>query len=90
MLTNLLDATRDYWRKLNEVEAAYNRDEITIDEVDTRVHALMAELGQARRRAFRDTWGMLHAFVRQQGDTLAGVAAIGLLAAIWLTVSGGA
>lgn len=90
MLTNLLDATRDYWRKLDEVEAAYNRDEITLDEVDTRVHTLIAELGQERRKAFRDTWGILQAFIRQQGDTLVGVAAIGLLATIWLTVTGGA
>jgi hypothetical protein len=84
MFADLLDTTRDYWRKLDEVEAAYTRNELTLEEVNAKVHALMAELGEARRQALRDFWAVVQVFVQQQKDTLAGVVTIGVLAYLWL------
>lgn len=88
MLFDLMGATRDYWRKLDAVEAAYKRDELTLAEVDAEVKALMAELGQARRKALRGVWAILQGFVQQQGEAVAGVAVIGVLAYVWLVFNG--
>lgn len=88
MLPDLMGATRDYWRKLNEVEAAYQRDELTIEEVNAEVKALMAELGQTRRQLLRDSWAIARTFINQQGEALAGVAALGVLAYVWLVANG--
>jgi len=88
MLPDLIGATRDYWRKLGEVEAAYYRDELTIEEVNAEVKALMVELGQTRRQLLRDTWALAQTFVNQQGEALAGVAALGVLAYVWLVANG--
>jgi len=88
MLPDLISATRDYWRKLDAVEAAYRRHELTATEVNTQVKALMVELGQTRRQMLRDFWAIAQTFARQQGDALAGVAALGVLAYVWLVVKG--
>ncbi|MFQ4137424.1 hypothetical protein PGN35_013995 [Nodosilinea sp. PGN35] len=88
MFPDLIGATRDYWRKLDEVEAAYRRNELTIQEVDAEVEALMVELGQTRRQQLRDAWAALQTFVNQQGEALVGVTALGMLAYVWLVVNG--
>ena len=85
MPTDLISATRSYWRKLDEVEAAFKRDELSIQEVNAEVKRLMTELGVARRRALRDGWAILQNFVRQQRETIAGTAAIAALAYFWIT-----
>ncbi|PSR19341.1 hypothetical protein C8255_02625 [filamentous cyanobacterium CCP3] len=87
MLPDLIGATRDYWRKLDEVEAAYQRNELTLNEVNAEVKALMVELGQTRRQLLRDSWAIAQRFVQRQGDALAGVAALGVLAYVWLAVN---
>ncbi|MGP1388016.1 MAG: hypothetical protein ACTS2F_31055 [Thainema sp.] len=84
MFTDLTSATREYWKKLDAVEAAYKRNELTLEEVDAEVQRLMMELGDARRRALREFWASLQYFVRQQRDAIATVAAFGLLAYLWL------
>jgi len=84
MFTDLTKATRDYWRKLDEVEAAYKRDEMTLQEVDAEVQRLMTELGNTRRRALKDFWASVQYFVGQQREAIAGTAAIVALAYIWL------
>ncbi|MGF1460650.1 MAG: hypothetical protein ACFBSG_16695 [Leptolyngbyaceae cyanobacterium] len=84
-MLNLLQEARSYWRKLDEVEAAYQRGELSIQEVDTRVHQLMADLGQARRRALKDAWASLQVGISAQWETFAGTVAIGVLAVWWLT-----
>jgi septal ring factor EnvC (AmiA/AmiB activator) len=84
MFTDLTEATREYWQQLDEVEAAYKRDELTIQEVDAEVQRLMTELGDARRRALKDFGATLQGFVSQQRETIAGVAAIVALAYLWL------
>lgn len=84
MFTDLTEATHDYWKKLDEVEAAYKRDDMTLQEVDAEVQRLMTELGNARRRALRDVWATFQVFVRQQREAIAGTAAIAALAYLWL------
>jgi hypothetical protein len=84
MFTDLTEATRDYWKKLDAVEAAYKRDEMTLQEVDAEVQRLMTELGDARRRALKDVWASLQYFVSQQREAIAGTAAIAALAYMWL------
>lgn len=87
MLPDLIGATRDYWRQLDAVEAAYRRGELTPDQVNAQVKALMADLGKTRRQLLRDSWAILQNFGRQQGDALAGITALGALAYVWLVVS---
>lgn len=88
MFPDLIGATRDYWRKLDAVEAAYKRSELTLAEVDAEVKALMVELGQTRRKALRDVWATVQVFLQQQRETISGVAVIGVLAYVWLTLNG--
>ncbi|WP_039725351.1 hypothetical protein [Leptolyngbya iicbica] len=83
-MIDLLQATRDYWRKLDEVEAAYQRGELSVPEVNARVHELMTELGEARRQTFKDLWASLQVTVSQQREAIAGTVAVGLLAYLWL------
>jgi hypothetical protein len=85
MPTDLLNATQEYWKKLDAVEAAYQRDELSIEEVDAEVKQLMSDLGSARRRALSDTWARLHLFVSQQREAIAGTVAIVSLAYLWLS-----
>jgi hypothetical protein len=84
MFTDLLSATQDYWHKLDQVEAAYKRDEMTIQEVDAEVQRLMVELGNQRRQALKDLWASVQYFVQQQQEVLAGTAVLGVLAYVWL------
>ncbi|MBU6230954.1 MAG: hypothetical protein KGQ93_14920 [Cyanobacteria bacterium REEB459] len=88
MIVDLIGATRAYWRQLDELESAYSRHELTPQEVDARVKQLMIELGQARRRALAEAWAIGQGVWRQQRETVAGVAAIGGLAYVWLVFSG--
>jgi hypothetical protein len=88
MLPDLIGATRDYWRKLDEVEAAYRRNELTATEVNAEVKALMIELDQTRRQLLIDSWAIFQTFANQQGEALAGVAALGVLAYVWLVANG--
>ena len=88
MFPDLIGATRDYWRKLDAVEAAYQRSELTLAEVDAEVKALMVNLGQTRRRAVRDVWATVQVFLQQQRETISGVAVVGVLAYVWLTLNG--
>ncbi len=90
MFGDLLAATRDYWRKLDEIEAAYQRNELTIEEVDAKVYALIADLGQTRRKALSDSWTAVKVFTQQQRDTLAGAAALGILAYLWVVFNSSA
>jgi len=83
-MIDLLQATRDYWKKLDEVEAAYKRSELSVPQVDARVHHLMAELGATRRQAFKDLWASAQVTISQQREAIATVPAIGLLAYLWL------
>jgi hypothetical protein len=83
-MINLLQATRDYWKKLDAVEAAYQRGELSVPEVNARVHDLMAELGATRRQALKELWASAQVTLSQQREAIAGTVAVGLLAYLWL------
>lgn len=87
MVPNLLDATKTYWRKLNEVEAAYQRGELSIAEVDAKVHELMAELGQERRATLNFFADGVRRLWYEQRETIVGVALIGVLTYAWAVIS---
>lgn len=83
MSPNLLEATNDYWRKLNELDAAYRSGEVTLEEVDARVKVLMTELGQSRRAAFRYFFDTIRHSWNEQQELLLGTALLGVVAYGW-------
>lgn len=87
MIPNLLEATNDYWRKLNELEAAYQRGEVTLEEVDARVATLMAELGQERRATIRFLIDNVNRVWREQREMMVGLGLIGVLTYGWIALS---
>ncbi|PSO51489.1 MAG: hypothetical protein BRC40_14095 [Cyanobacteria bacterium QH_8_48_120] len=82
-MPNLLAATKEYWRKLDELEAAYHRDEVSVEEVDARVKELMRELGQARREMIAYILSGLSHFWREQKETIIGTAMLGVAVCGW-------
>ncbi len=87
MFPNLLQATKEYWRKLDELEAAYQQGEISLEEVDTKVAELIAELAQERRAAFnyfRHSWQ--HRLTTQR-ENLIGLAILVLVTYVWVLTS---
>ncbi len=84
MGSDLIEATKIYWRKLDELEAAYRRRELSTHEVNVRVEALMAELGQSRREALRSAWASLRHTVQQYADVIVGSVCVLALAYFWI------
>ncbi len=64
-MINLLEATQEYWRKLDALEVAYDQGEISLEEVDAQVNLLMAELGRKRREAWRVFLANLNHFFQE-------------------------
>ncbi|HEY9696106.1 MAG TPA: hypothetical protein V6D10_02510 [Trichocoleus sp.] len=87
MIPNLLEATNEYWRKLNELEAAYQRGEVSLEEVDTRVATLMAELGQERRATLRFLMGNVSRIWNEQRELVVGLGLVGVLTYAWAVIS---
>ncbi len=86
MIPNLLEATNNYWRKLNDLEAAYLRGDVSLEEVDQRVKELIAELGQERRRTFSYLFNNLRHTWKEQREVMAGVALLGVATLGWLMI----
>ena len=84
MFPNLLQATKEYWRKLDELEAAYQEGEIPLKEVDAPVAELMAELAQERRATFTYLWHSWQHLLTTQRETLMGLAIVILVIYVWL------
>jgi hypothetical protein len=84
MFPNLLESTREYWRKLDKLEADYQRGDVSIDEVNVRVTELMQELGQNRRLAISAVWNGLQRWFKMQKETVLGLAMVSLVAYIWV------
>jgi hypothetical protein len=84
MFPNLLQATKEYWRQLNELEVAYQQGKIPLKEVDVRVADLMAELAVERRAAFRYFWQSCLHWITIQKETVIGLAVLGLIAYAWV------
>lgn len=87
MLPNLLEATKRYWQELDNVEAAYQQGDLSIQEVDSKVHQLMEELGAERRAAFRFLFDNLLRIWNEQRETVVGVLLVGILTYAWFVVS---
>ncbi|HEY9858406.1 MAG TPA: hypothetical protein V6D16_02790 [Candidatus Obscuribacterales bacterium] len=87
MMPNLLAATQDYWSKLNELEAAYQRGEVSLPEVDARVAELMQELGQERRATIDFMLNNARHLWNQQRETIVGVSLLGVLTYAWAVMS---
>lgn len=87
MLPNLLEATNEYWRKLDELEAAYQKGEVSIEEVDAKVKSLMAELGQERRAALSYVLNGFYRLWSDRRETIVGLAIIGIITYTWAVVS---
>lgn len=87
MLLNLLEDTNEYWRKLDELEAAYQNGEVSIEEVDAKVQLLMVELGRKRRAALDYVLnGFCHLW-NEQRETVIGIAIFGIISYAWVIVS---
>ncbi|HHP7244838.1 MAG TPA: hypothetical protein ACFE0H_09155 [Elainellaceae cyanobacterium] len=86
-MPNLFQATQDYWQKLDALEAAYQRGDVSIEDVDGRVKELMKELGQERRAALRFFWSNLSRFWREQKETITATALVGMLTYAWIVIS---
>lgn len=86
MIPNLVAATNDYWQKLNELEAAYQRGDVSLEEVNARVSELMAELGQERRATINFLLNGWQHFWSQQKELVVGLGLIGMLTYAWVSV----
>lgn len=87
MFPNLFEATKTYWRKLDELEASYQQGEISLEEVDARVAELMSELAQERRLAFINFWRVLYHWLTAQREGLVGLGILVIVTYAWISVS---
>lgn len=87
MFPNLLEATKEYWRQLDDLEMAYQQGKLSLEEVDVKVADLMAELAQERRAAFTFFWRSWRHWLTFQKETLINLAVLGLLAYFWALTS---
>lgn len=83
MFPNLLDATKKYWRKLDELEAAYQQGKVSAEVVDSTVAELMAELSQERRASLSDFWRMWQHWLVGRKETLLGLAIFAIAVYGW-------
>lgn len=84
MTPNLLEATHEYWHKLDELEAAYQCGEVTLEEVDAKVKELMTELGQSRQAAFNYFFSSVSRLWEERRETIVGVLGLSVLTYGWL------
>ena len=87
MIPNLLEATRCYWRKLDELEAAYQRGEVTLKEVDAQVSVLMTDLGRDRRSALQFFFSNIDRVWYEQRETVLGVVLVSILTFTWVAAN---
>lgn len=83
MFPNLWVATKEYWRKLDQLEATYHKGEISLDQVNAKVAELRVELGQ-ERRATRDLLNSWRYVWSEQREAIAGIALVGIIAYAWV------
>ncbi|BFM38202.1 hypothetical protein [Synechocystis sp. LKSZ1] len=80
MFPSLFEATKTYWRKLDELDVAYQEGKIPLQEVDTKVAELMAELAQERRTAL----ATLMQWLTSRRDTILGLAMVVIAIYTWM------
>ena len=83
-MPDLIQATQDYWKELDKLEAAYRKDEVSIEEVDARVEELMQDLGETRRETWRFFAVSFRRFWTEQKELVLGGAAIAVLTYTWI------
>jgi len=87
MFPNLFKATQEYWRKLDELESAYQQDQISLEEVDRRVSELMAELAQERRSTFNYIRCRSQNWLAEQKSNLIGTSIVVLAIYGWIVIN---
>ena len=87
MFPNLLEATKEYWRQLDELEAVYQQGKIPLEEVDALVAELIAELARKRRVALTYFWHGLQHWLTTQRETLIGLAILAFVTYAWVLTS---
>ncbi len=87
MFPNLLQATKEYWRQLDELEVAYQQGEIPLEQVDARVADLMAELAIKRRATFTYFWRGCQHWMMTQKETVVGLVVLVLVTYAWALTS---
>ena len=87
MFPNLFQATQEYWRKLDELESAYQQDEISLEEVDRRVSELMAELAQERRSTFNYMREISQNWLAEQQSNLIGIGILAFAIYGWIVIN---
>ncbi|ACB01165.1 MULTISPECIES: hypothetical protein [Cyanophyceae] len=84
MFPNLLNATQEYWRKLDDLEARYQQGEISLQEVNAEVTRLIRELGNERRRSLRSFKNMLQGWFSQQKEFVYGLILLAVVTYGWV------
>ena len=87
MFPNLLEDTKEYWCKLNELEVAYQKGEVSIEEVDARVKLLTTELSKSRQAALNYVLNSFYHLMNEQRETIVGIAVLGVISYAWAVVS---
>jgi hypothetical protein len=87
MLIDLQEETRQYWKKLDKLENAYQEGKVSIEEVDAEVASLMADLGKKRRIAMENFLQVTKIWLIQQRETLTALAILGTVAYLWFVNS---
>jgi hypothetical protein len=87
MFPNLFKATQEYWRKLDELESAYQQDQISLEEVDRRVSELIAELAQERRSTFNYMRYLSQNWLAEHKSNLIGIGIVILAIYGWIVIN---
>lgn len=87
MVPNLLESTKEYWQKLDRLEAQYKRGEVSIEEVDAKVAQYMTELGEERRFFFRFVRDRMSYLWQEQPEFLVGTGLIFVLTWMWAAIN---
>lgn len=87
MVPNLLESTKEYWQKLDALEAAYKNGDVSIEEVDAKVAQYMHELGEERRFFLRFVRDRLQYLWQEQPDIIAGFGILFVVTWVWAAVN---
>lgn len=85
MIPNLVEATWEYWHKLDNLEAAYQRGEVSLEEVNERVNHLMEELGRERRKALSYLWNSWKQWFASNQEIVVSLLVLSSIACVWMS-----
>lgn len=85
-MMNPLKATNNHWQQLNELEAAYERGEVSMEEVDAKVERLITDLNQEHREVLSLIFNGLASVWHEQKDTIIGAGLLGVATYAWLVL----